>query len=193
VAFLLVLSTGNTSAASTWTVNMTASNTYKPKVLTVAVGSQVRWHNKDLVHAHSASADGGAGKLAMFDFDIGQGLTSSYYNFNNSGTYPYHDAHHPTTHGKIKVRMAVTPTTGPASTFFTLTFGTATVNVGYTHDIQWRKKGGTWASLTSTRNPTTLFQKSQPGTYQFRSRLRYGSGLIARSIGWSPILTLVTT
>jgi plastocyanin len=186
---LLVLSTASVSAA-TKTVNMADGNVYQPKVLKIAVGTAVQWHNADNAY-HTSTANGGPGKLALWDFQGGPGTTFSPYTFSTAGTYPYHCEIYASMTGKVKVKMSSSPATGPAGTYFTITFGTGTVNTSYTRDVQLRKAGGTFSLLVSTRNPTTVFHALTAGTWEFRARLRYVSD--DRVVGWSPILKVVVS
>src|SRR5919201_5899849 len=81
---------------ATKTVNIT-STAFKPKTVTVAGGDTVRWKNVDTVN-HQVVANSGA-------FASGIIAPSHVYakELDIPGTYPYHDALHPTLKGTVKV------------------------------------------------------------------------------------------
>ena len=78
------------------TVNIRSTG-FVPKTVTVAGGDTVRWKNVDTVR-HQVVANNGA-------FASGQLPPGGIYSklLNAPGTYPYHDALHPTLKGTVKV------------------------------------------------------------------------------------------
>jgi len=78
------------------TVNIKSTG-FVPKAVTVAGGDTVRWKNVDTVR-HQVVANNGA-------FVSGQLPPGGIYSkmMNTPGTYPYHDALHPTLKGTVKV------------------------------------------------------------------------------------------
>src|SRR3954447_3757887 len=74
------------------------SFSFKPKTLSVPVGTTVTWTNKDgTPHTVTATAGGG------FDSgDLGDGKTHSM-TFHTAGTFNYMCSIHPTMHGTVTV------------------------------------------------------------------------------------------
>jgi plastocyanin len=81
------------------TVNIKSTG-FVPKNVTVAGGDTVRWKNVDTVR-HQVVANSGA-------FASGQLAPNATYSkrLDTPGTYPYHDALHPTLKGTVKVTGA---------------------------------------------------------------------------------------
>jgi plastocyanin len=63
---------------------------FQPNVVTITVGSSVRWTNTG-VFTHTSTSDTGVWDSG----DIGPGK-AFIQTFNTPGTYPYHCMHHPT-------------------------------------------------------------------------------------------------
>jgi plastocyanin len=84
---------------ATKTVNIKSTG-FVPKAVTVAGGDSVIWKNTDTVN-HQVIANNGA-------FASGQLAPNRTYtkSMNTPGTYPYHDALHPTLKGSVKVTGA---------------------------------------------------------------------------------------
>ena len=97
-AALTLSSAGFALAAlsATKTVNIRSTG-FAPKTVTIAGGDTVRWKNLDTVR-HQVVANSGA-------FASGQLPHNGVYakRIDTPGTYPYHDALHPTLKGTVKV------------------------------------------------------------------------------------------
>src|SRR5262249_46160765 len=87
---------GNNSAVVQWT--FAAENT--PVATTVAVGTQVTWHNGDNT-THTVVPDG---TPPPANFTLGPGATSAVQTFSTPGTYAYHCSIHPTMRGSLTVQ-----------------------------------------------------------------------------------------
>ncbi|MBZ0177325.1 MAG: PQQ-dependent sugar dehydrogenase, partial [Candidatus Methanoperedens sp.] len=80
---------------------------FNPANITVLKGTSVTWTNND-VDAHTVTSDTG-----VFDSGtLNQGNTFEFM-FNDTGTFKYHCALHPTMHGEIIVIAAPAPTIPP--------------------------------------------------------------------------------
>ncbi len=85
------------TSAFTWNVNID-NNFYKPKDMTVGVGSTVKWTNDDDTD-HTVTGDGlDSGTLEPGD--------TYEYTFNEEGTFEYTCEFHPTMSGSITVKPA---------------------------------------------------------------------------------------
>jgi plastocyanin len=95
------------------TVNIKSTG-FVPKNVTVAGGDTVRWKNVDTVK-HQVVANSGA-------FASGQLAPNAAYSkrLDTPGTYPYHDALHPTLKGTVKVTGAPPSITIAASVPITI-------------------------------------------------------------------------
>jgi plastocyanin len=82
------LSTSDSSAAGAAEVGL-SDNSFEPNVLTVPVGTTVRWTNHGH-HRHTVTADDGRWDSKEVP---GQGVFT--YTFTQPGTFPYHCAVHP--------------------------------------------------------------------------------------------------
>jgi plastocyanin len=106
---------------ATKTVNIRSTG-FVPKAVTIAGGDTVRWKNVDTVN-HQVVANSGA-------FVSGQIAPNRVYakRLDTPGTYPYHDALHPTLKGTVKVTGAPPSVSVGASTAIAV-FGTS-IHVG---------------------------------------------------------------
>jgi plastocyanin len=106
---------------ATKTVNIRSTG-FVPKAVTIAGGDTVRWKNVDTVN-HQVVANSGA-------FASGQIAPNHVYakRLDTPGTYPYHDALHPTLKGTVKV-TGPTPSVSIAASTPIAVFGSA-IHVG---------------------------------------------------------------
>jgi plastocyanin len=106
---------------ATKTVNIRATG-FSPKAVTIAGGDTVQWKNLDTV-SHQVVANSGA-------FASGQIAPNRTYakRLDTPGTYPYHDALHPTLKGTVKVTGPPPSVSIAASTPIAI-FGTS-IHVG---------------------------------------------------------------
>jgi len=180
---MLMLTTATASAA-TKTVSVQFPS-FKPAKITIIPGGTITWKNLDASTPHTATSNvpGVWAQVA-----INPGATTSPLTFTQAGTFLYHCSIHTQMHGKIAVKMSISPASGTTATTFTLKLGTTGAPSGFTHDIQVSHNGGAFASLPSTTSATTTFKASASGTYRFRTRLHPTSG--GSPAAWSPQLTL---
>jgi hypothetical protein len=115
---------------------------------------------------------------------------SSSMAFFHSGAYPYHCIFHSQQKGTIKVKMSTSPASGNTSTNFTIRVATQNAASGFTHDVQRRRRGGTFTTWMSTTSQLVVFNPtpSQTGTWEFRARYRETS--TGEKTNWSPVLTI---
>jgi plastocyanin len=71
--------------------------TFRPQVLTVAVGTTVTWTNRDDI-PHTVVSDDAVFKSKARDTD-----EKFSYTFDKAGTYPYHCSIHPKMTGQVVV------------------------------------------------------------------------------------------
>ncbi len=183
---LLMLSTASVSAASGQTVDV-YNYYFTPTPATITLGAAAVWHNTTLHTSHTSTAD----LFSLWSRSLAPLVTSAPVNFQHSGTFAYHCMIHSTMHGKIKVKMAAAPTSGPSSTNFVIVFATTNAASGFIHDVQKRRAGGTFSLWKSTAAQSATFVAPRTGTFEFRARLRRLSDGVAT--GWSPTLTITVT
>ena len=181
----MILSTASVSAATT-TVRM-VNYDYNPRSPKVALSTSILWTNNSGT-AHTVTADVPAVWPGSFG-PITDGKSASL-TFFHVGAYSYFCDFHPQQDGTIKVKMSVSPANGTTSTNFTLRVATQNAGSGFTHDVQRRKAGGSFATWMSTTSQLVVFNptSSQTGTWEFRARYRKTS--TGEKSGWSPIITV---
>lgn len=94
--------TSPTTSGSITTVNINGqlgSSSYAPNPVTVKVGTQVNWLNKDTI-THTATADNGSFNVNPISAMSAQGAPVT---MNTVGTFAYHCSIHPTMVGSIVV------------------------------------------------------------------------------------------
>jgi plastocyanin len=181
-AFLLLLSSSNVAAAS-HVVTMTGHG-YVPKTLTIALCDTVQWDNTSR-RKHTATPDlSGLWSPVV----VKRHSTSAPLAFTQAGTLAYHSTVGRKMHGSIAVAPSVSPSSGDASTTFTLTVACASTPGQFAHEIQVRRNGGAWEARPWTEGQAVGFQSSLTGTWEFRTRMRYL--LKGSTTGWSPIVSI---
>ena len=98
--------TSNQSAANTVTIQNMAFN---PSTLNVQVGTTVTWINKDSV-THDVVSDTGL----FTSGNLTNGMSYNY-TFNQTGSFPYHCAIHPSMTGTIVVSTNAPTSTGSSN------------------------------------------------------------------------------
>jgi plastocyanin len=184
-ATLLIMSTASVSAATT-TVSV-VNYTYNPKTPKIALSGSILWRN-DSNTAHTVTANVPAVWPGSFGV-LTAGKTGSLA-FFHVGAYPYFCTFHSQQKGSVKVKMSVSPASGTTSTNFTIRVATQNAASGFTHDVQRRKKGGSFATWMSSPSQLVVFNPttSERGTWEFRARYRKTS--TGEKTGWSPIVTV---
>jgi plastocyanin len=184
VISLLVLTVLTAPPASAATVS-TGEYFFSPNPIKVAEGGSVSWTNGgSFTHTSTQNSP-----LSIWNTgSIAPGNTSAVITIRAAGSYPYHCAIHPTLMtGVVKVPIQIRPSTGSASTTFTITLTSAT-QTGFTYDVQMKVGSGsftTWRTGVTTRTVTFT---SASGTYAFRSRLHETSN--GATSGYSPAKTI---
>jgi 3',5'-cyclic-AMP phosphodiesterase len=90
--------TANTQQSATATAEVTIDNfTFRPQMLTVAVGTTVTWTNRDDI-PHTVVSDNAVFKSKARDTD-----ENFSYTFDKAGTYSYHCSIHPKMTGQVVV------------------------------------------------------------------------------------------
>ena len=180
---LIMLSTAGVAGASTPTVEI-VNFAFSPSSVKIAVGSGVQWHNGTLNTNHTTTSD----VPTLWNLAVNHGMTTALVPFNSSGTYLYHCTIHANMHGKVLVKMAAAPTTGPLGTLFEIRWAINNASPGWVFDVQKRKHGGTFKNWqTGVTQAHASFNAPKKGTFEFRSRLRKVGGA---STGYSPVLSV---
>jgi plastocyanin len=180
--FVLLLSTTTVSAA-TKTISVDYPN-FSPAGPKIARGTTITWHNlNSFAHTATSNVPG-----LWTSVNISANGTTAPLTFNQAGSFLYHCSIHTNMHGKIKVSMTASPSTGTRATQFTLTLGNAAVPAGFTHDVAYSRNGGTFVALPSTTAMTTTFKASLTGTYRFHTRLHPTNG--ASPAAYSPTVSV---
>jgi hypothetical protein len=90
--------------------------------------------------------------------------------------------------GHISIAIVVEPSSGTASTTFTITLATIRPRAGTVYDVEMRRGTDDWAPYRyGVRSSSVTFEPSSlgPGTYAFRSRVRKLAGT-QPTTEWSP-------
>jgi plastocyanin len=110
--------------------------------------------------------------------------TSAAILFRAAGVYAYHCKIHPFMHGKVRVPIEVSSTSGNTSTVFTITLASGP-RAHWSFDVQKKAGAGLWKIWkTGVTSLSVTFRHASPGTWRFRSRL-HKNGSTLRT-GWSP-------
>jgi TolB protein len=202
---VLTLATGNAQQFANgsaselnpdWTVGMTSGglsvsgthvnvldHSFTPATPTVGQGTTVTWDFGG-VSSHTASDATGMDLYASG----ANGAGASYaYTFGAAGTFAFRcDLHPKTMSGSVSVPLTASPSSGGASTAFTVTWATSAPPTGLVYDVQVKRPGARqfrdWTTgVTSTSASFT--PDAGPGTYLFRARLRQTSKKVS---AWSP-------
>jgi plastocyanin len=140
---------------------------YSPATANGSRGSTVTWTNDGRL-LHTTTGDS---PLSLWRSELSPGESFST-TLVAGGTYTYHCEIHFTMHGTVKVPIAVSPSSGSTSTTFTVTAASSTAPTGFEYVVQKKNPGGSFAAFRTIASPTTTFQATSPGTYQFRAQLK---------------------
>jgi len=161
---------------------------FSPSGVKAAMGSTVTWTNNGTVN-HTSTQDS---PLALWTTGPIAPSASASTTLTAAGTYTYHCAIHTFMTGKVKVPVAVSPTTGTIATTFTITIATVTAPSGFVYDVQMKTGSGSFVKfkrgLTTT---TTTFHPALSGSYAFRSHLR--NATTGATSAYSPAKTITVT
>ncbi len=176
---VLVASPAQAATKNISIVSRTAG--FSPATVTGAFGTTFKWTNNDsLTHTSTQNSP-----LSLWNSGNISGGSSYSKVINFAGTYRYHCTIHTSMTGKIRVPIAVSPTSGSPSTTFTITVAAVSAPSGFTYDAQKKRGSGSWTTLKSGfTTKSVTFRPSQTGTWSFRARLHKTSG--GATSGWSP-------
>jgi len=185
--FLMVLSAGSASAATTKTVSIYGTY-YSSAAVKVAMGGGVRWSNTT-GSSHTVSSD--AAMLSSWFFPnttIAAHATSAALVFTEAGTFLYHDTKNASLHGKVKVPMKTDTTVVVRPGTTKITLGTVTMKAPMVHIVQARLNGGAWTTVYSQSGTAFTFHPSAAGKWELQTYVHHALS------GWntasSPILTI---
>lgn len=189
VAVLAVVLSDVPAAAATKDISIVSTSAgFDPEVIKGAMGTTFRWTNDDGVD-HISTQDS---PLRKWNTGVIEPNQSSSAVVRWAGTYPYHCAIHPSMTGRVRVPIAVGPSSGTVDDTYTITAATENAPSGFVYDVQMKQGNGSWANfkrgLTSS---STAFDPDATGTYSFRSRLRKKSN--GATSGWSIPRTIVVS
>ncbi len=159
-----------TAAVTTRTVDV-VEYAFNPSAVAAAEGDSVKWTDRGVLsHTTTSTITGAVG----WNNTLTPGSSFSK-NLPGAGTYPYHCNFHNMS-GKVKVRVKVSPTTGPVGTSFTVKVASVAAPTGYKYAPQVKVPGSsTWASLPTTTATSVSYVANKAGTYAFRSKVTHGS------------------
>ncbi|MBA2445840.1 MAG: hypothetical protein H0V49_10985 [Nocardioidaceae bacterium] len=181
---LLIVGTAGAEAARISTIDVTEKAAvattrtvdaieyaYTPAKVTAVQGDFVKWTNRGVLsHTTTSTITGAVG----WNNTLAPGGSSSK-SLPGAGTYAYHCNFHPMT-GNVRVRVSVTPTTGPVGTTFTLKVASAPAPTGYSYAPQVKVPGSTsWTSLPTTTATSVSYVANKAGIHAFRSKVKHGS------------------
>lgn len=182
---LLLLSTGTASAGVPAKTVSIPNLSFDPATVKVTIGDQVRWSNSDnLTHTTTANF------LNWWNRTLGPGDATDVTHARG-GTFAYRCTIHPSMTGKVKVRPFMDPPSGNTLDTFVLHVATLDAQAGFIEDVQRRKGSKPFKFFDSTEATQVVVHFSNPGTYQFRSRLRRTSDGL--HTGWSAPITVQVT
>ncbi len=167
---VLLLGAAGAQAATTRTVDVTEF-AFTPTAVAAAEGDAVRWTDRgSLSHTTTSTITGAVGWNSTLT--PGGSFSKS---LPGAGTYAYHCNFHSMS-GKVKVRVAVSPSSGSVGTTFTVKVASVAAPTGYRYAPQVKVPGSTsWSSLPTTTATSVSYVANKAGTYAFRSKVTHGS------------------
>ncbi|HEX9376800.1 MAG TPA: plastocyanin/azurin family copper-binding protein [Actinomycetota bacterium] len=168
-AGVLAVATGWPAWASTSNVEMTSTLKFDPTPISVAIGDTVQWNN-DSGFTHTATSNAGW-------FNTGDVTTGNFKTklFLFGGAFKYHCKYHGSQGmvGSVKVPDRWLNTgTQHAGDVQKIRIAAVAAPNGLAYDVQMRTTGGDWHVYKSKiTNAVVKFTPSDPGEYQFRSRV----------------------
>jgi plastocyanin len=143
---------------------------FAPATITVPVGTQVVWTNKQAGVPHTTTSDTGVWDSGI----LNTGATFSF-TFKEAGTFAYHCNVHPTMHGTVVVTAgaapattgspaAVTGTTGAPAAATATTAATATSAPAATATVAATSTAAATTAVTATPGATSTVAPAATGT-----------------------------
>jgi streptogramin lyase/plastocyanin len=144
---------------------------FAPAASSLTLGRTLQW----TFYGPSVHEVADATGLGLFDSGPKSIVSSFRTSLGAAGVYSYADPLHPSLTGTITVPPAASPTSGGATTGFTITWATAAPASGRVFDVQLLRPGASgyvkW--MTGTAATSAVFTPDAgPGRYVFRARLR---------------------
>ena len=163
---------------------------FVPSTLTPAVaGTTVQW----LFVGGETHGVTDSTKLKLFASGTQEPGTSFSFVYSGAGVFKYKDSVHAALSGTVSVPVTASPTSGPPSTPFTITFGTATAPTGFVFDLEVKAPGSGYALLENgTTTGSTTYTPTKAGKYQFKARLRK-SGSTTLASPYSAVTSITVT
>jgi hypothetical protein len=124
--------------------------------------------------------------MGLFDSGPMPAGTSYTVPVLGAGQYPFACSIHPSMTGVLKVGMVVTPSSGTATTQFSVQWAVDQAPDGYVFDVQVKRPGTTaWKALATdtTAGQLSFTPDKGNGTYSFRARTQVAGGTAATQ--WS--------
>jgi virginiamycin B lyase len=160
---------------------------FVPAQRTISLGEQVQW----VLEAPGVHEVRDATGLSLYHSGPRSPVSFLRHTFAAAGTYGYEDPQNGDT-GSIGVPVSA-PATGAVGSPIHVTWATAAPDAGLVFDVQYLPPGsGTWATWKNgvTGKSGSLIPTGV-GTYQFRARLRNGSG--SAGSDWSPPASVIVS
>ncbi len=167
---LLLSGAAGAGAATIRTVDVTEF-AFTPTAVTAAEGDAVKWTDRgSLSHTTTSTITGAVG----WNSTLTPGSSFSK-TLPGAGTYAYHCNFHSMS-GTVKVRVKVSPTSGPVGTSFTVKVASVAAPTGYRYAPQVKVPGSSsWTSLSTTTATSVSYVANKAGTYAFRSKVTHGA------------------
>ncbi len=174
---------GTASAAVTFTLT---DNHVSPTSATFQYGTNVVWQSTNTNNTHTVTAD----KFGLFSFPMPSHTTNSVnYTFERAGSFGFHCQIHGSMRGTVNVGMTVNNSTPAVGQMITITFASTGAPSGMYEQVQKRKVGGTWKTISTNNIGTTVtWTPPKAKTFQFRARLIQTAGNVMSN--WSPLLVV---
>ncbi|MEX2459482.1 MAG: hypothetical protein WD770_10925 [Actinomycetota bacterium] len=184
-----------TSGTPPLEVTITDSGFTPKSPAAIQVGRNVRWTSASTAtrpHSAVSNKNLGPGGAPYFDSGSLEPGQSFVFPFRAAGRFPYLSASPGDSAftGTITVAMTASPSSGSTATVFALVWASEAMD-GYAFDVEQRHRplGGTFAPWKKfgggiQSQPSATFDPDQPGTYQFRTRLKNTATSVVS--GWSP-------
>jgi plastocyanin len=150
---------------------------FTPATAQGPLNTPVTWTNNAGATTHTATSDttnpDGSPGVGLWDSGNLSGGQQFVFSLTAAGSYTYHCTIHPTMKGTINIRPKATPTSGQVGTQFVIMVSTTVAANGFVFDVQKKNPGGQFADWRIGKTAKSFaFMPANPGTYQFRARLR---------------------